>query len=360
MLAAIFFEVVMENNVKSTKTPPSTSTSRPTKLNPFDKETNLKSNSAALDAVKSISDAAKSGETKNLDSKSVNGIKKNNENSFNHLLFKIKLFLHSISGYLSSVDRKGDTYLKKLFKSNDVNKLEKAWIAINKSSVRESLKIKNNDSNTIYNIVKSLPEQEQKEPFYTKLKILFKQLTEVENPSAFMTKKTPDLQKLFHTAIHDDSPEILEGLIRLELINVNKAINFDLIEPVYDGDILEIAITNNSSRIFDFCIKNKSHIKEINESNKGKESLLMLAVSRGHYGMVKQILQRKETDVNQVDTRTGYTPLMQAAKLNNSDIVELFCNHGAKVSVKNRQNENALDLATTDEIKKILTEYINK
>ena len=82
---------------------------------------------------------------------------------------------------------------------------------------------------------------------------------------------------------------------------------------------------------------------------------LIKAVKDGDLEKMKDLI-RKQTDVNCKD-EYSQTPLMWAAAVGNADIVRYLIDHGANISHKDKNNENALTIAENfehDEIINIL------
>ena len=55
----------------------------------------------------------------------------------------------------------------------------------------------------------------------------------------------------------------------------------------------------------------------------------------------------------------GWRPLMYASKNGHKEIVQLLLDHNADISFKNCEGKTAVDLASSDEIKEMIRNYVN-
>lgn len=64
-------------------------------------------------------------------------------------------------------------------------------------------------------------------------------------------------------------------------------------------------------------------------------------------------------DINIRDIN-GNTPIIKASRVGNKDLVSFFLKCGADPEIKNKEGENAIDLAKNDITKSLLVNFINK
>ena len=82
----------------------------------------------------------------------------------------------------------------------------------------------------------------------------------------------------------------------------------------------------------------------VNQTNKKDGSTaLMLASQGGHAGVVAELLKMPDINVNHVDN-DGVTPLLTVARAGKFDIFIALVNHGADVTIKDKQGKTCFDV----------------
>jgi hypothetical protein len=94
---------------------------------------------------------------------------------------------------------------------------------------------------------------------------------------------------------------------------------------------------------------------DVNLPDKRGTTSLMVAVEKNNVGIVRLILS-KGANVNAKD-RNGDTALMRACRTGAPEMVRLLLNKGADVNAADRRGRTALDVASDEQVKRILKEH---
>ena len=87
----------------------------------------------------------------------------------------------------------------------------------------------------------------------------------------------------------------------------------------------------------------EKHKADDSAKDKENEDALMYAVRRGHNDLVSVLIKGFHFSVNEGRSEQGRTPLHEACLQGHTDLVrELVCKHGANLSAKDNENEDAL------------------
>jgi ankyrin repeat protein len=122
-----------------------------------------------------------------------------------------------------------------------------------------------------------------------------------------------------------------------------------------EGAILDDAITTRHPEIADFLLDHGADPST--PGVLGKSQTLYLAVKSGDVHLIEKVIA-KGADVNENDYVGAGTPLIRAAMDNNVAIVKLLLDHGADPTAEAKFCGPALQVTSSPEIKKLLTEAI--
>ncbi|XP_052066561.1 uncharacterized protein LOC127706153 isoform X3 [Mytilus californianus] len=92
------------------------------------------------------------------------------------------------------------------------------------------------------------------------------------------------------------------------------------------------------------------------------EEIFLSAARDGDYEKIENFLQRRSDCIVSVDVkdkRTGNTPLIWASKRGHTKIVQLLLKHGADVTLRNYENQTAVDVASSA-IKTVLLDSVER
>jgi len=112
---------------------------------------------------------------------------------------------------------------------------------------------------------------------------------------------------------------------------------------------LHLASGYNNIEVAEYLLQHGAHV---NIPDKGGLIPLHNAASYGHLD-VADLLIRYNTNVNATD-RWGFTPLHEASQKGRTPLCALLLNHGADPTLRNLENQTALDLATAEDVRCLL------
>ena len=147
--------------------------------------------------------------------------------------------------------------------------------------------------------------------------------------------------------------DIIEAIERDNLIEVKKLLK-DGVEPnleIEEVPLLIIALKRKASlEVIKELINAGANMHYTNEDG---VSVLDEAIESKNLEIVKFLVE-SGIDVNATKRGSGFTPLMVATTLGNSELVEFLLQNGAKREVKDNNNLTALDYAIKTGQKKII------
>ncbi|KAJ3607295.1 hypothetical protein NHX12_025605 [Muraenolepis orangiensis] len=114
---------------------------------------------------------------------------------------------------------------------------------------------------------------------------------------------------------------------------------------------LHLAAGYNNLEVAEYLLE---HGADVNAQDKGGLIPLHNAASYGHVD-IAALLIKYNTCVNATD-KWAFTPLHEAAQKGRTQLCALLLAHGADPTMKNQEGQTALDLATADDIRALLTD----
>ncbi|KAK4337151.1 hypothetical protein RND71_043369 [Anisodus tanguticus] len=116
---------------------------------------------------------------------------------------------------------------------------------------------------------------------------------------------------------------------------------------------LHLASGYNNIEVAEYLLQNGAHV---NIPDKGGLIPLHNAASYGHLD-IAALLIKYNTNVNATD-RWGFTPLHEASQKGRTSLCALLLNHGADPTLRNLENQTALDLATAEDVRCLLMDAL--
>ncbi|KAJ0405399.1 hypothetical protein ATCC90586_009438 [Pythium insidiosum] len=166
----------------------------------------------------------------------------------------------------------------------------------------------------------------------------------LEKGAALGELKTPDRNSPLHEAAIRDQPEIMSMILRRIQEMSNQAVPSSLIDlqNQFGNTPLHNAARTGSVECVAYLLEAgaRADLKNVNGS---------LALHHACYcdkpnlRIVKRLVEAG-SDVNHQDNQ-GFTPLMVAAKKNQTDIIDYLRSHGADVQARNQFGEDAMHFA---------------
>ena len=141
-------------------------------------------------------------------------------------------------------------------------------------------------------------------------------------------------EQYLNLAIDSSQPEIAENLIR-------KGAKVNLKGP-FGLTVLRNAVVNEMEGMVRLLLKHGARISD-SEENKKIMSLLTFSVAKNNVGIVRLLLKHG-AKFNKPFKDTGQYPIHQAMAIRSHVLVKLLVDHGADLSVRNRLNQQPLDL----------------
>ncbi len=121
-------------------------------------------------------------------------------------------------------------------------------------------------------------------------------------------------------------------------------------------DILEIAIMNNLTKTVKSFIKKEVNIKKHN--NYGLSPILQ-AASYGYDQIVRTLIEAG-ADPNDQQPFDGWTPIFYSVVNSDLEVIKVLLDNGASLDIKDSTGKNVFEYVESDEVKNILTSYLDK
>lgn len=119
----------------------------------------------------------------------------------------------------------------------------------------------------------------------------------------------------------------------------------------FDKNIKDFIIEGNVQEVNDLLLKIKLNINDLDEDGMG---YLHWATDRGYVSLL-DVLVKNGADVNLVDG-TGQTALHYASSCDHLDCVKFLLENGCNPAIQDEDHSLAVDLASNEEIKKLLSQ----
>ncbi|KAF1322429.1 26s proteasome regulatory complex, subunit psmd10, partial [Globisporangium splendens] len=159
--------------------------------------------------------------------------------------------------------------------------------------------------------------------------------------------KTPDRNSPLHEAAFRDEPEIMQLILSKIELNNNQPISalVDLQNQFGNTPLHNAARTGNAG-----CVANllKADAKVTIKNVNGSLPLHHACYCEKPNLAIVKLLVDAGSDVNDRNEQ-GYTPMIIAAKKNQTDVIDYLRSHGADAKLKNAFGEDALHFATLRE-----------
>ncbi|EGZ28321.1 hypothetical protein PHYSODRAFT_309222 [Phytophthora sojae] len=155
--------------------------------------------------------------------------------------------------------------------------------------------------------------------------------------------KTPDRNSPLHEAAFKGDPDILQLVLNKILENSSEdAVDLINLQNQFGNTPLHNAARTGSPGCVSHLLQagSKHSIKNVN----GSVALHHACYSEKPNLEVVQLLVEAGSDVNALDEQ-GYSPLIVAAKKNQTEAIDFLRKHGADTTLKNSFGENALHFA---------------
>ena len=179
----------------------------------------------------------------------------------------------------------------------------------------------------------------------------------IEDPyfSNLIHKKDNSRGTILETIVKNGQSDILDLILQRRY---DYHINVNSITSDYKT-MLTIAAENGDENTVRVLLKYSAYPNVCDVSAKGMaKSPLILAAEKGYTEIVKMLLDDKKTNLNQQDG-IGQTALMLAIKKGHAQIAKMLLDNGAKINIKDKLKQTALDYAKRNpEMTELLTEYM--